>query len=148
MGVHHLLALCFLLLTLPHINRIISVVTLTVTVLTDGIIASGQPGSLRHPMPTSVGPQWRMLPISFGLIMSGVSTESSVSRPAAILLLITLHIVRRPCCLSLPCSRYKEPSGLQQGLQSGLLSSDGLLSDDGNRWLSNVSCLLSLTMCT
>jgi hypothetical protein len=29
-------------------------------------------------MPTSVGPQWRMLPLSFGLIMSGVSDHRTV----------------------------------------------------------------------
>ncbi|KAK9899790.1 hypothetical protein P389DRAFT_4127 [Cystobasidium minutum MCA 4210] len=58
-------------LSVASLIGIISVVTLTGTVLVDGIISHEQPGSLRHPMPTSIGPQWRMLPISFGLVMSG-----------------------------------------------------------------------------
>ncbi|KAL7007533.1 hypothetical protein EMMF5_002997 [Cystobasidiomycetes sp. EMM_F5] len=58
-------------LSIASLIGITSVVTLTITVFIDGCLAHTTPGSLRHPMPTSIGPNWRELPLAFGLIMSG-----------------------------------------------------------------------------
>lgn len=54
---------------------IISVVTLFVVVLSDGLIKKTAPGSLRQPMEIDLGPQWMRFPLSFGLIMSGFSSH-------------------------------------------------------------------------
>jgi vesicular inhibitory amino acid transporter len=53
-------------------RRIISTVLLLVVVYVDGASKPDAPGSLvRHAM-TNVGPDWKRLPLSFGLVMSGV----------------------------------------------------------------------------
>ncbi|PWY97614.1 hypothetical protein BCV70DRAFT_221450 [Testicularia cyperi] len=54
---------------------IVSTFTLVVVVLSDGLIKKDAPGSLWNPSPTSLGPQWDRLPLSFGLIMSGFSSH-------------------------------------------------------------------------
>lgn len=54
---------------------IISVVTLFVVVLSDGLIKKTSPGSLWQPMQIDLGPQWMRFPLSFGLIMSGFSSH-------------------------------------------------------------------------
>ncbi|PWN38531.1 uncharacterized protein FA14DRAFT_160036 [Meira miltonrushii] len=54
---------------------IVSVVTLFVVVLSDGLIKKTSPGSLLQPMPIDLGPQWMRFPLSFGLIMSGFSSH-------------------------------------------------------------------------
>ena len=65
-------------------RRIISTMTLLLIVLIDGAIKVEAPGSLAHPMPTNVGPSsWVRMPLSFGLIMSGVRqgcTRASADR--------------------------------------------------------------------
>ncbi|MCO5566231.1 hypothetical protein L7F22_019907 [Adiantum nelumboides] len=54
---------------------IVSVVTLFIVVLSDGLIKKTSPGSLWQPMQTDLGPQWMRFPLSFGLIMSGFSSH-------------------------------------------------------------------------
>ncbi|PWN49277.1 hypothetical protein IE53DRAFT_317914 [Violaceomyces palustris] len=54
---------------------IISTVTLFFVVLCDGLIKKEAPGSLFQPSPTNIGPQWKHVPLSFGLIMSGFSSH-------------------------------------------------------------------------
>ncbi|KAN0064042.1 hypothetical protein ACQY0O_003648 [Thecaphora frezii] len=54
---------------------IISTLTLVLVVLADGFIKSSPPGSILHPAPTSLAPQWARLPTAFGLIMSGFSSH-------------------------------------------------------------------------
>lgn len=54
---------------------IVSVVTLFIVVLSDGLIKKTSPGSLRQPMQIDLGPQWMRFPLSFGLIMSGFSSH-------------------------------------------------------------------------
>ncbi|EPQ28176.1 uncharacterized protein PFL1_04503 [Pseudozyma flocculosa PF-1] len=55
---------------------IVSTVTLVVVVVADGLYKRHSPGSILDPAPsTSLGPQWRRVPLSFGLIMSGFSSH-------------------------------------------------------------------------
>ncbi|GAA99963.1 hypothetical protein E5Q_06666 [Mixia osmundae IAM 14324] len=59
------------LLSISSLVGIISVICLTVVISIDGGLKAERPGSLAHPMPTNIGPDWHHFPISFGLIMSG-----------------------------------------------------------------------------
>ncbi|EST04772.1 Amino acid transporter, transmembrane [Kalmanozyma brasiliensis GHG001] len=54
---------------------IVSTFTLVVVVISDGLIKHHAPGSLFEPAPTTLGPRWSRLPLSFGLIMSGFSSH-------------------------------------------------------------------------
>lgn len=54
---------------------IVSTFTLVVVVVSDGIIKKEAPGSLWSMGPTTLGPRWDRLPLSFGLIMSGFSSH-------------------------------------------------------------------------
>lgn len=54
---------------------IVSTFTLVVVVISDGLIKKEAPGSLWSIAPTTLGPQWNRLPLSFGLIMSGFSSH-------------------------------------------------------------------------
>ncbi|SPO27405.1 related to amino acid transport protein [Ustilago trichophora] len=54
---------------------IVSTFTLVVVVISDGLIKRDAPGSLFSPAPTTLGPRWDRLPLSFGLIMSGFSSH-------------------------------------------------------------------------
>ncbi|SNX85493.1 related to amino acid transport protein [Melanopsichium pennsylvanicum] len=54
---------------------IISTFTLVVVVISDGLIKPNSPGSIYHMAPTTLGPRWNRIPLSFGLIMSGFSSH-------------------------------------------------------------------------
>ncbi|GAC94538.1 amino acid transporter [Pseudozyma hubeiensis SY62] len=54
---------------------IVSTFTLVVVVISDGLIKKQAPGSLWSIAPTTLGPRWDRLPLSFGLIMSGFSSH-------------------------------------------------------------------------
>ncbi|KAJ1599209.1 hypothetical protein NDA14_004314 [Ustilago hordei] len=54
---------------------IVSTFTLVVVVVSDGLIKKEAPGSLSDIGPTTLGPRWERLPLSFGLIMSGFSSH-------------------------------------------------------------------------
>ncbi|CBQ72713.1 related to amino acid transport protein [Sporisorium reilianum SRZ2] len=54
---------------------IVSTFTLVVVVVSDGLIKKEAPGSLWSMGPTTLGPRWDRLPLSFGLIMSGFSSH-------------------------------------------------------------------------
>lgn len=54
---------------------IVSTFTLVVVVISDGLIKKEAPGSLWSIAPTTLGPRWDRLPLSFGLIMSGFSSH-------------------------------------------------------------------------
>lgn len=54
---------------------IVSTFTLVVVVISDGLIKKHAPGSLWSIAPTTLGPRWDRLPLSFGLIMSGFSSH-------------------------------------------------------------------------
>ncbi|ETS59580.1 hypothetical protein PaG_06502 [Moesziomyces aphidis] len=54
---------------------IVSTFTLVVVVVSDGLIKKQAPGSLWEIAPTTLGPRWNRLPLSFGLIMSGFSSH-------------------------------------------------------------------------
>ncbi|TKY86186.1 hypothetical protein EX895_005011 [Sporisorium graminicola] len=54
---------------------IVSTFTLVVVVVSDGLIKKEAPGSLWSIGPTTLGPRWERLPLSFGLIMSGFSSH-------------------------------------------------------------------------
>jgi len=58
-----------------QICRIISTLGLLVVVYIDGGLKQTAPGSLVRHAATNVGPDWKRLPLSFGLVMSGVSTQ-------------------------------------------------------------------------
>ena len=60
-------------LSITSLIGIVSTLTLLVVIIADGSLKHDAPGSLHRPMPTSVGPRWMRLPLSFGLMMSGVS---------------------------------------------------------------------------
>jgi hypothetical protein len=57
---------------------IVSIITLLAVVAADGIIKPTAPGSLHDPMPTSLRPDWANFPISFGLVLGGVSVVLDV----------------------------------------------------------------------
>ncbi|KAJ1023525.1 hypothetical protein NDA16_003142 [Ustilago loliicola] len=54
---------------------IVSTFTLVIVVVSDGLIKKEAPGSLWSIGPTTMGPRWERLPLSFGLIMSGFSSH-------------------------------------------------------------------------
>lgn len=54
---------------------IVSTFTLVIVVISDGLIKQEAPGSLWSIAPTTLGPRWKRLPLSFGLIMSGFSSH-------------------------------------------------------------------------
>lgn len=60
-------------LSLTSLVGIISSFVLLFVLLTDGVIKRHSPGSLWEPMPTNLTPRWPRFPLSFGLLMSGVS---------------------------------------------------------------------------
>lgn len=61
------------ILSLTSLLGIMSSFVLLAVLLADGSIKREAPGSLWQVMPTSLAPRWRRFPISFGLLMSGVS---------------------------------------------------------------------------
>jgi len=61
------------LLSLTSLLGILSSVVLLAVIVADGTIKTESPGSLWDPMETNTGPNWKKLPICFGLMMSGVS---------------------------------------------------------------------------
>lgn len=61
------------LLSLTSLLGILSSVVLLAVIIADGTIKRESPGSLWDPMETNAGPNWKKLPICFGLMMSGVS---------------------------------------------------------------------------
>lgn len=65
-------------LSLTSLIGIASSVMLLVVLVADGAIKIDSPGSLSHPMHTDFGPRWSRFPLSFGLMMSGVSPCSRV----------------------------------------------------------------------
>ncbi|BGP17492.1 hypothetical protein JCM10213_004412 [Rhodosporidiobolus nylandii] len=66
------------LLSLTSLLGILSSLILLVVLVSDGAYKPAAPGSLRDVMPTSIGPRWERLPISFGLFMSGFSGHAVV----------------------------------------------------------------------
>lgn len=62
-------------LSITSLIGIISTFSLLVVIIADGSIQQHSPGSLHQPMPTSAGPRWMRLPLSFGLMMSGVGSH-------------------------------------------------------------------------
>ncbi|SCZ87353.1 BZ3500_MvSof-1268-A1-R1_Chr2-2g04819 [Microbotryum saponariae] len=71
-------------LSLTSLLGIISSFTLLLVLVTDGALKKHQPGSLRDPMPTAAGPRWMRLPLSFGLLMSGLRLISQFAGHAVI----------------------------------------------------------------
>ncbi|ORY78078.1 transmembrane amino acid transporter protein-domain-containing protein [Leucosporidium creatinivorum] len=65
-------------LSITSLIGIISSITLLVVIIADGSLQKHSPGSLHQPMPTSVGPRWMRLPLSFGLLMSGFSGHAVI----------------------------------------------------------------------
>lgn len=61
------------LLSLTSLLGILSSIVLLSVIIADGTIKTSSPGSLWEPMETNFGPNWKKLPICFGLMMSGVS---------------------------------------------------------------------------
>ena len=61
------------LLSFTSLLGILSTLTLLGVVVIDGSLKARAPGSLREPSATSAGPDWRHMPLAFGLIMSGFS---------------------------------------------------------------------------
>ncbi|GAA6009630.1 hypothetical protein JCM11491_001039 [Sporobolomyces phaffii] len=66
------------LLSLTSLLGILSSIVLLSVIIADGTIKTTSPGSLWQPMPTSFGPNWKKLPICFGLMMSGFSGHAVV----------------------------------------------------------------------
>ncbi|GAA5871993.1 hypothetical protein JCM16303_000937 [Sporobolomyces ruberrimus] len=66
------------LLSLTSLLGILSSIVLLSVIIADGTIKTQAPGSLWSPMPTSFGPNWKKLPICFGLMMSGFSGHAVV----------------------------------------------------------------------
>ncbi|GAA5929984.1 Avt1p [Sporobolomyces koalae] len=66
------------LLSLTSLLGILSSVVLLSVIIADGTIKTTAPGSLWEPMTTSLGPNWKKLPICFGLMMSGFSGHAVV----------------------------------------------------------------------
>jgi solute carrier family 32 (vesicular inhibitory amino acid transporter) len=52
--------------------------TLLISVLIDSLVKAEYPGSIRDPAPTSLGPMWSQLPLSFGLLLAGFSGHAVV----------------------------------------------------------------------
>lgn len=63
-------------LSLTSLLGIMSSAVLLAVLISDGAIKREAPGSLWNVMPTSVLPRWKRFPLSFGLLMSGVSLDS------------------------------------------------------------------------
>ena len=60
-------------LSFTSLIGILSTVVLIVVIIVDGSVKQHAPGSLHEPVPTNIGPDWRHLPLAFGLVMSGYS---------------------------------------------------------------------------
>ncbi|GAA5949075.1 hypothetical protein JCM3765_004004 [Sporobolomyces pararoseus] len=66
------------LLSLTSLLGILSSIVLLSVIIADGTIKTTAPGSLWQPMKTSWDPDWKKLPICFGLMMSGFSGHAVV----------------------------------------------------------------------
>ncbi|GAA5896104.1 Avt1p [Sporobolomyces salmoneus] len=66
------------LLSLTSLLGILSSIVLLSVIIADGTLKTEAPGSLWDPMKTSWGPNWKKLPICFGLMMSGFSGHAVV----------------------------------------------------------------------
>lgn len=64
------------ILSLTSLIGIMSSFVLLAVLITDGVVKHDAPGSLVQVMPTSLWPRWKRFPLSFGLLMSGVSDHS------------------------------------------------------------------------
>lgn len=66
------------LLSFTSLIGVMGTFTLLISVLIDSLVKAEYPGSIRDPAPTSLGPMWSQLPLSFGLLLAGFSGHAVV----------------------------------------------------------------------